>query len=552
MPRSSPTLQVVRPGARSRTSASKPRASASTGADGGTSTQRIVESITTAIVERRLMPGTKLAEQKIADIFKVSRTLVRQALNQLSRDHLVVLEPARGALRGRRPASMKRARCSPCAQMLEVQPWSAAACAPSITDAQVAELRSPSAARSRRPWPAPMPTPTCPAAPGCWPTFTSGMAHHRSATQVLAQLLGDLLTPLVADRADVPERRCLPGSRRPSTWPSSMRIVAARCRGRRAADGKTTCSSVEHNLQLDPRIPDLAAALMPAPEPTPPPRTPADEPDPDSRELTGLCQLPARPARPRPRHAARPLAEAARASRCSSCSTTKKAARTTRCTATPTSETFLSETGHRAGLREPAHDDGVDVRVRLARRRVAHPARVRVARPAAHGVRRRHGAAALPELVPKPSWSWATRSPATAGAGSTTSNLQRGHRAPPARATSACRRMLKQLTGGAWPLGWYTGRDSPEHAAPGGRPGRLRVRQRLLRRRPAVLAEREEDRRQPGRRTWWCPTRWTPTTCASCCRRASATGDHFFTYLRDSFDVLYAEGRPRRRLTGRR
>ena len=60
-------------------------------------TQRIVESITTAIVERRLMPGTKLAEQKIADIFQVSRTIVRQALNQLSRDHLVTLAPARGA-----------------------------------------------------------------------------------------------------------------------------------------------------------------------------------------------------------------------------------------------------------------------------------------------------------------------------------------------------------------------------------------------------------------------------------------------------------------------
>ncbi|MBE2241227.1 MAG: GntR family transcriptional regulator, partial [Burkholderiaceae bacterium] len=61
------------------------------------STRLIVESITTAIVERRLMPGTKLAEQRIADIFEVSRTLVRQALNQLSRDRLVTLEPARGA-----------------------------------------------------------------------------------------------------------------------------------------------------------------------------------------------------------------------------------------------------------------------------------------------------------------------------------------------------------------------------------------------------------------------------------------------------------------------
>ena len=43
------------------------------------------------------MPGTKLSEQKLADIFGVSRTLVRQALNQLSRDRLVTLERARGA-----------------------------------------------------------------------------------------------------------------------------------------------------------------------------------------------------------------------------------------------------------------------------------------------------------------------------------------------------------------------------------------------------------------------------------------------------------------------
>ena len=65
--------------------------------EAGDTTRRIVESITTAIVERRLQPGTRLVEQQIADIFEVSRTLVRQALNQLSRDHLVTLEPARGA-----------------------------------------------------------------------------------------------------------------------------------------------------------------------------------------------------------------------------------------------------------------------------------------------------------------------------------------------------------------------------------------------------------------------------------------------------------------------
>ncbi|MBN8489139.1 MAG: GntR family transcriptional regulator [Burkholderiales bacterium] len=102
------------------------------------STGRIVESITTAIVERRLMPGTKLAEQKLADIFQVSRTLVRQALNQLSRDRLVTLEPARGAFVAM--PSPEEAR-----QVFEVRAMIESAMARQlcacITDAQVAELR---------------------------------------------------------------------------------------------------------------------------------------------------------------------------------------------------------------------------------------------------------------------------------------------------------------------------------------------------------------------------------------------------------------------------
>jgi DNA-binding GntR family transcriptional regulator len=61
------------------------------------STLLIVESLTRAIVEHRLHPGTKLAEQKLADHFGVSRTLVRQALFQLSQNRLIRLEPARGA-----------------------------------------------------------------------------------------------------------------------------------------------------------------------------------------------------------------------------------------------------------------------------------------------------------------------------------------------------------------------------------------------------------------------------------------------------------------------
>ena len=60
-------------------------------------TRNIVDALTRAIVDHRLQPGTKLAEQKLADHFGVSRTLVRQALFQLVQKHLVKMEPARGA-----------------------------------------------------------------------------------------------------------------------------------------------------------------------------------------------------------------------------------------------------------------------------------------------------------------------------------------------------------------------------------------------------------------------------------------------------------------------
>ncbi len=60
-------------------------------------THTIVEALTRAIIEHRLLPGAKLAEQKLADHFGVSRTLVRQALFQLSQNRLIRMEPARGA-----------------------------------------------------------------------------------------------------------------------------------------------------------------------------------------------------------------------------------------------------------------------------------------------------------------------------------------------------------------------------------------------------------------------------------------------------------------------
>ncbi len=61
------------------------------------STHVIVQALTKAIVEHQLPPGAKLTEQKLADQFGVSRTLIRQALLQLSQHQLIRLEPARGA-----------------------------------------------------------------------------------------------------------------------------------------------------------------------------------------------------------------------------------------------------------------------------------------------------------------------------------------------------------------------------------------------------------------------------------------------------------------------
>ncbi len=62
-----------------------------------TTTSLIAHELTQAIAGQRLLPGAKLAEQKLADHFGVSRTLVRQALHQLAQNRLVTLEPARGA-----------------------------------------------------------------------------------------------------------------------------------------------------------------------------------------------------------------------------------------------------------------------------------------------------------------------------------------------------------------------------------------------------------------------------------------------------------------------
>lgn len=57
----------------------------------------IYQRILGAILEHRLPPGTKLGEEKLAGVFGVSRTQVRQALARLTHDRIVTLIANRGA-----------------------------------------------------------------------------------------------------------------------------------------------------------------------------------------------------------------------------------------------------------------------------------------------------------------------------------------------------------------------------------------------------------------------------------------------------------------------
>ncbi len=246
MPRPAPKLEVIRP---ARAGAAR---SADLGANPNSATQRIADSITTAIVERRLMPGTKLAEQKIADVFKVSRTLVRQALMQLSRDKLITLEPARGA-RVAEPSVDEARQVFETRNMLEAAMIKRAAT--ELTPAHIAELRAHLQAE----------------ADAVKRTDVSGRTRlladfhvviaRMLDNQVLADMLGDLvsrcsLIALMYQSAHSAEH----------SFEEHVAIVdALEARDARAAVRLMDAhlNNVERNLQLDPRLPDLESVLLP-------------------------------------------------------------------------------------------------------------------------------------------------------------------------------------------------------------------------------------------------------------------------------------------------
>jgi len=61
------------------------------------SVEDIYERIYVAILEHRLQPGTKLGEERMAEIFGVSRTRIREVLAKLAHEQIVDLYPQRGA-----------------------------------------------------------------------------------------------------------------------------------------------------------------------------------------------------------------------------------------------------------------------------------------------------------------------------------------------------------------------------------------------------------------------------------------------------------------------
>lgn len=99
----------------------------------------LARSLALAIHEHRLQPGTKLSEDEVGEIFGVSRTVVRAALQRLAHDRLVVLRRNKGAHVAQ--PSVKEAREVFEARAL-LEPRTARSAAERTTPADLARLRA--------------------------------------------------------------------------------------------------------------------------------------------------------------------------------------------------------------------------------------------------------------------------------------------------------------------------------------------------------------------------------------------------------------------------
>jgi DNA-binding GntR family transcriptional regulator len=87
------------PRTRTKPTLAEPLASAKAmpSADTARSVEGIAQDIASAIVEKRLPPGTRLKEEALCRVYTVSRTKVRAALLTLSKDKLIEIVPDKGA-----------------------------------------------------------------------------------------------------------------------------------------------------------------------------------------------------------------------------------------------------------------------------------------------------------------------------------------------------------------------------------------------------------------------------------------------------------------------
>lgn len=99
----------------------------------------IRDQLRDAIIDRRLSPGTKLNEAEVGELFAVSRTVVRSALQMLSFEGLVRTERNRGAFVAN-PSPEEARQVFDSRRLIE--PAVALAAAERITTADVARLRS--------------------------------------------------------------------------------------------------------------------------------------------------------------------------------------------------------------------------------------------------------------------------------------------------------------------------------------------------------------------------------------------------------------------------
>ncbi|WIV52438.1 GntR family transcriptional regulator (plasmid) [Marivivens sp. LCG002] len=107
--------------------------------DAPLTTDRLSELLELAIHEHRLAPGTKLGEDELGEIYGVSRTIVRAALQSLAHQRLVELRRNKGAFVAQ--PKIKEAREVFEARAL-LEPRTAHSAALRITDAQIAALQA--------------------------------------------------------------------------------------------------------------------------------------------------------------------------------------------------------------------------------------------------------------------------------------------------------------------------------------------------------------------------------------------------------------------------